>query len=339
MPCGCGGPAGEGLIRVSAEDFQVDEVLGFDPSGEGQHVFLHLRKRDSNTLWLARQIAALAGATQRDIGYAGLKDRHGLTSQWFSVDMQGRPEPDWGALTSPQVQVLEVVRNSRKLRIGALRGNRFRLWVRELKADRQALERRLQRLRDCGMPNYFGEQRFGHDYANLDQAQALFERRLGRVERKLRGLLISAARSQLFNEVLAERVTRGSWDQPLAGEYFMLDGSHSGFFSDLPDATLVERCRSLDIHPSGPMWGRGRPPVSGETLQLEQARLAPYGILRNGLEHVGLQQERRALRVRVEDLRWTLSDEGLMLAFSLPAGSYATVLLRELLKVGAPASH
>jgi tRNA pseudouridine13 synthase len=334
MPHGFGGPAGEGLIRERAEDFQVDEILGFEPSGEGQHVYLQLRKRDSNTLWLAKRIAALAGASQRDLGYAGLKDRRALTSQWFSVDMKGRAEPDWQALESDQVQLLQVRRNPRKLRIGALRGNRFRLWVRRLRALPEILEQRLQQLRDRGMPNYFGEQRFGQDYANLEQAQALFEARLGRIERKVRGLLISAARSQLFNEVLAARIDCNGWEAPWSGDYFNLDGSRAGFTSEQIDQTLVERCRALDIHPTGPLWGRGRAPVSDETLELEQRVLGPYAIWRNGLEHVGLQQDRRPLRVRVRDLQWqqTAPDE-LLLEFSLPAGSYATALLRELVQV------
>jgi len=337
MPHGFAGPAGEGVGRSRAEDFLVDEILGFEPTGEGQHVFLQISKRDTNTLWLAKQIASLAGATQRDLGYAGLKDRHGVTSQWFSVDMKGRAEPDWQALESGRVEVLQVRRNPRKLRIGALRGNRFRLCIRRLRVVPGILEQRLQQLRDFGMPNYFGEQRFGHDYANLARAEALFEHRLGRVERKLRGLLISAARSQLFNEVLAARIERGSWGSPLAGDYFSLDGSRTGFAAEPEDQNLVERCRVLDIHPTGPLWGRGRPPVCAETLALERVVLEPYTTLRDGLEHVGLQQERRPLRVRVGGLRWELSGQDeLLLEFSLPAGSYATVLLRELLRVESP---
>jgi tRNA pseudouridine13 synthase len=296
-----------------------------------------MRKRETNTLWLAKQIATLAGASQRDLGYAGLKDRHAVTTQWFSVDMAGRPEPDWGRLESDQVKLLQVLRNQRKLRIGALRGNRFRLRVRALQADRDDLEQNLRQLRDSGMPNYFGEQRFGHDYANLDQAEALFERRLGRVGRKQRGLLISAARSQLFNEVLAARVADQSWNRPRPGDYFKLDARRAGFVSETLDQALLERCRSLDIHPSGPLWGRGRPLVSGEPLAMEAALLDPYLSWRQGLEQVGLQQERRALRVRVRDLHWELLEpDELVLAFSLPAGSYATVMLRELLRAGSP---
>ena len=336
MPCVYGGPAGRGVIRASADDFQVVELLGFEPDGDGEHVLIQLRKRDTNTLWLAGQIATLAGVPRRDVSYAGLKDRHALTSQWFSVRLAGRPEPDWRELESAQVEVLRAERHRRKLRIGALRGNRFHLSIRQLDGAPDDLEARLHKIRTGGMPNYFGEQRFGQAYGNLEQADALFAGRLGKVERKLRGLLISAARSQLFNEVLAERTAQANWDLPLAGDYMRLEGSsRSGFSIEEPDEAIFQRCRELDIHPSGPLWGRGRPIVSGEALNLERGVLEPYAAWRNGLEHVGLEQERRALRVAVADLDWSFPDRtSLRLAFSLPAGSYATVLLRELILYG-----
>ncbi len=338
MPHAFGGPAGRGIIRSTADDFQVEEDLGFEPDGEGEHVMLHLRKRETNTLWLAGQIARLAGVPKRDVSYAGMKDRHAVTSQWFSVRLAGQPEPDWQALESAQIELLRAARHGRKLRIGALQGNRFRLLIRELDADASGLEKRLQQIQAEGMPNYFGEQRFGHGYGNLHQADALFARRLGRVERKLRGLLISAARSQLFNEVLAARIEQGNWNLPISGEHVKLAGSRSGFDIQDVDAEITRRCRAMELHPSGPLWGRGRALVTAEVLALEETALESYTSWRNGLEHVGLEQDRRALRIGVADLTWSFpQDSQLLLAFSLPAGCYATVLLRELLLVDAPA--
>ncbi|MCP3882514.1 MAG: tRNA pseudouridine(13) synthase TruD [Sulfitobacter sp.] len=235
MPYAFGGPVGRGVIRSSTEDFKVDEILGFEPDGDGEHVLLHLRKRQTNTIWLAGQIAKLAKVPKRDVSYAGLKDRHAVTSQWFSVRLASQPEPDWRGLESSQIELLRAERHRRKLRIGALRGNRFQLLIRELNADTTSLQQRLQQIKTAGMPNYFGEQRFGHDYGNLVQANALFERRLGKIERKLRGLLISTARSQLFNEVLAARIERESWNRPLGGDYVKLagvvDGGKLGLFA------------------------------------------------------------------------------------------------------------
>lgn len=337
MPRAFGNPLGEAVARASADDFQVDEVLGFEPDGDGEHLLIHARKRDTNTQWLAGQLGRLAGIPARDVSYAGLKDRHAVATQWFSLRMAGRPEPDWSLLASDQVELLGVHRHRRKLRRGALQGNRFRITLREVDADEHALERRLQLLQAEGMPNYFGEQRFGHEYQNLARFGELFGSGRRRIDRQLRGLLISAARSQLFNEVLAQRIERRNWAAPMPGDFFMLDGSRSGFADDPEDPHLAERCRLQDIHPTGPLWGRGTAQVSGEAADLEHVALASFGEWREGLEHVGLSQERRPLRVRLSDLQWQFSDTNtLMLSFFLPAGVFATVLLRELVVVHTP---
>ncbi|MCU7904700.1 MAG: tRNA pseudouridine(13) synthase TruD [Candidatus Thiodiazotropha sp. (ex Epidulcina cf. delphinae)] len=333
MPNAMGDAVGEAVIRHTADDFQVDEELGFDPDGEGEHLLLHVRKRHTNTHWLAGQLAKLAGIPDRDVSYAGLKDRHAVTTQWYSLRMVDKPEPDWRSLDPQLIQILAVYRHRRKLRRGSLQGNRFRLRLRQLKADPERMEKRLQRLRETGMPNYFGEQRFGLDYSNLTQADRVFSAHRHRIDRQLRGLLISAVRSQLFNQVLAERIRIGAWDVPLQGDYFMLDGSRCGFAGDPEDRHLTERCRQQDIHPSGPLWGRGRSPVSEETQALESRVLQPFADWRDGLEHVGLAQERRSLRVRLDSLQWHFVDgRDLVLEFFLPAGCFATVLLRELIR-------
>ncbi|MES9991172.1 MAG: tRNA pseudouridine(13) synthase TruD [Candidatus Thiodiazotropha sp.] len=333
MPRALGPPLGSGVIRATADDFQVDEVLGFEADGDGEHLLLQIRKRDTNTHWLAGQLAGHAGIPPKDVSYAGMKDRHAVTTQWFSLRMAGRPQPDWAELESDLIQILAVHHHRRKLRRGSLRGNSFKIRIRELQADREQLQQRLTLLRASGMPNYFGEQRFGHDYGNLAQADRLFAPGRARMDRQLRGLVISAARSQLFNQVLAERILEGNWNTPLKGDYFSLDGSRSGFSDDKEQVEeLTRRCALLDIHPSGPLWGRGRPLVNCETGELEERVLLPFERWRNGLEHVGLEQERRALRVPLKDLSWQFdAEECLAISFFLPAGCFATVLLRELL--------
>jgi tRNA pseudouridine13 synthase len=322
------------VIRTTPDDFQVDEVLGFDPDGEGEHLLLQVRKRQTNTHWLAGELARLAEIPPKDVSYAGMKDRHAVTTQWFSLRMAGRPAPDWRRLESDLIQILQVHPHRRKLRRGALRGNRFLIRIRDLTADKAELEQRLTQLREMGMPNYFGEQRFGRDYQNLAMAEQLFSAAGKRMKRQLRGLVISAVRSQLFNQVLAARISQGCWNSPLRGDYFKLDGSRAGFVDD-PDqrADLSQRCRLQDIHPSGPLWGRGRPLVDALAAELESRALSAFGAWRDGLEHVGLEQERRPLRVRLQDLAWHWTDDGcLALGFFLPAGSFATVLLRELIE-------
>jgi len=318
-----------GVIRAIPEDFRVDEVLPFVPDGEGEHALLQIEKRNSNTDWVAGLLARHAGVPRRDVSYAGMKDRNAVTRQWFSVRLAGRPAPDWSALDSPALRVLQHSRHGRKLRTGALTGNRFQLRVRELQGDGARLAQCLGQLADRGMPNYFGSQRFGHDGANLEAALALFEGRLRRIKRQQRSIYLSAARSLLFNRVLAARVAAGNWDQALPGEWLMLDGSRSGFRLELLDETIRQRLARHDIHPSGPMWGRGDPVAADQAAALERTVLADAATWRAGLEAAGLKQERRALRAPVRELEWTLEKDQLLLSFFLPKGSFATSLLRE----------
>ncbi len=332
LPYAHGRPTSSGVIRSTPDDFRVDEILGFDPDGEGEHTLLQLQKRDTNTAWLASELARFAGVAPRDVSYAGLKDRNATTTQWFSLRLSGRAEPDWGKFKSEQIELLQWQRHRRKLRRGALRGNRFRILIRELQGDQDEVEQRLTTIRQEGVPNYFGEQRFGHQEGNLAMAEQLFSGRLKQVSRNRRGLYISAARSYLFNQVLANRVTDGSWDHPLPGDRMLLDGRRSHFLADEIDAAIKQRVDALEIHPSGPLYGRGQTEVTMGVAELEQAILQPFTTWRSGLESCGLKQERRALRLRVEGLNWSWpSAECLELDFTLTKGSYATVVLRELI--------
>ena len=323
-------PTASGRLRTCPEDFQVDEVLGFEPDGEGEHALLHVRKRNTNTDWLARQLAKHAGVRAADVSYSGQKDRAAVTTQWFSVHLPGRPDPDWSALASDDVEFLHIGRHARKLRRGSHRANRFVITVRELEGDAAGLEPVLQRIAADGVPNYFGEQRFGRGGGNLERAEALFAGELKRVDRQQRSMYISAARSHLFNAVLARRVTDGVWNRAVDGDMMMLDGSQSVFAVETVDADIERRVREMDIHPTGPMWGRGTNPATGACRALEDEVLAPWSTLRDGLEHVGLKQERRALRLPVAGLSWEFPDAGsLRLCFTLPRGAFATVVLRE----------
>ncbi len=327
-------PEISGTIRVTPEDFQVDEDLGFEPDGAGEHVFLKIRKRNANTDWVARQIARVAGVRPGDVSYAGMKDRNAVTTQWFSVQLPGRDMPDWTPLLSDNLQLQSALRNSRKLRRGALRGNRFALVVRELSAASVELEQRLQQIVAQGVPNYFGEQRFGQDAGNLDKAEAMFKGTLKVRDRHVRGLYLSAARSQLFNQVLSQRVAAGTWNRALPGEALMLEGTHSVFVADTIDATIEQRLAAFDIHPTGPLWGRGTSLARDQVLAIEQAALAGDEIFRSGLEQAGLAQERRTLRLPVAELQWQFpSRDSVQLSFRLPAGAYATSVLRELIKM------
>ncbi len=330
-PRAWGAPPARGVMRARPEDFVVEEVPGFEPDGEGEHALLKIRKRGLNTADLAARIARLAGVRRMDVGYAGLKDRNAVTTQWFSVALAGRPEPDWRALEREGgVTVLEATRHRRKLRRGALRGNRFRLVVESLEGDLRALEARLEQIAAEGVPNYFGEQRFGRD--NLARAEALFRGELKVRDRTKRGLYLSAARAALFNHLLALRVEEGSWNRGRDGDVLALRGSASHFHAENLDEALHRRIESHDLSPTGPLWGRGEPATSGEPGRLERNLGERFPLLCQGLERAGLKQERRPLRLLPEEFSWQLEPGRLTATFFLAKGSYATAVMGEALE-------
>lgn len=331
-PYAYGGPAGIGTIRTRPEDFIVQEQLGFIPSGNGEHVFLQIQKIGENTEFVARQLARFAGVRQRDIGYAGLKDRNAVTSQWFSVWLPGKADPDWQLLTTESMTVLQATRHNKKLKRGALAGNHFQILIRDYSGGREQLTRQLNAIKIGGMPNYFGEQRFGHSGCNVGKAIALFRgKKMGREQR---GLYLSAARSFIFNHILASRVNLGNWHKALDGDVFMFASSNTWFHSAQADADINRRLVSLEIHPTGSLWGVGEQDVSAEAFSLEQSVVDQYPELAQGLLNFKVARGRRALRVKVTNLNWSISENQVRFDFILPAGSYATALLREIADSG-----
>ena len=329
LPWAYGLPPLQAHLRATLEDFVVEEILGYDAEGTGEHALLWVEKRGANTDWVARELAKFAGVSQVAVGYAGMKDRHAVTRQTFSVQLAGKPDPDWSTFPHAEVKVLAATRHSRKLKRGALRGNRFVLVLREVQGDRAAAEQVLAQIAARGVPNYYGEQRFGREGGNVAQARAMFAGR--RVERDKRSFLLSAARSQIFNSVLAARVERDAWDKPLDGEIWSLAGSRSWFGPEAFTDVLAERLARADIHPSGPLWGQDEPPTQGEAGALEREIGAANSDLAAGLASARMDQERRPLRLMPKDLKWHwLDDAALELSFELPAGAYATVVVREL---------
>jgi len=336
LPRAHGAPALRARIRSAPEDFRVEELPSFAASGSGEHLLLTVEKRGMNTAFAAKRLAQWAGVGEVAIGYAGLKDRHAVTVQRFSVHLPKRVAPDLAALESDDLRVLEHHWHAKKLPRGALAGNRFVLTLREVDGEREPIERRLHEIAAHGVPNYFGEQRFGRDGDNVANALAMFAGR--RVRREQRSLLLSAARSELFNRVLAARVRDGSWSglrdgAGLDGEVWSLAGSRSVFGPEPWNDALAERLARCDIHPSGPLWGRGelRSADAVRVLELDALRDEQALALRAGLEAAGMDQERRALRLRAEQMQWRWLDDGaLEVGFVLPAGAYATVVLAEI---------
>ncbi|KFN44812.1 tRNA pseudouridine(13) synthase TruD [Arenimonas oryziterrae] len=331
---------GEAVLRAdfrsTPEDFLVEELPSFEASGQGEHLLLTIEKRGMNTAFAAKQIARWAGIPEMGVGYAGLKDRHALTRQRFSVHFPKRVSPDVALLATDELRVLDHQWHNRKLPRGALAGNRFTLTLRQAAGERVAIEQRLTQIAAHGIPNYFGEQRFGRDGDNVEAARRMFAGE--RVHRDQRSIYLSAARSELFNAVLAARIAAGTWNAGDEGEVWMLDGTQSVFGPEPATETLRERVERQDIHPTGPMWGTGDLRPQAAVRALEEITVAPFADLRAGLEAAGMKQERRALRVRVNALDWRwLEADVLQLAFTLSPGSYATEVLAELGEVAQPA--
>lgn len=307
FPFSLGIPTATAGFRGRSEDFVVDEELGFVPEGTGEHLYLHIRKQDQNTRWVAKLLAEHFAVEEVAVGYSGLKDRRAITSQWFSVHLPGSDDlPSLPLLEG--CEILASGRHPRKLRPGTHTRNHFVIRLVDVSGVAEAaMDARLEAIATQGVPNYFGEQRFGIDCGNLREVEKILGHRNPRFKGKRGGLYLSAARSWLFNQVLAARVAEGSW--------------RHGEEASIPD---------------GPLWGRGRPLVNGPQAALEAAILAPWQHWCHGLEHSGLKQERRALVLVPGNLQWRREGSDLVLLFSLPPGCYATAVLRELALLTGP---
>ena len=326
----------QGRFRIEPADFQVDEQMDIALSGSGEHLWLLVRKTGANTDWVAKQLAMCAGVAAKDVGYAGLKDRHAVTTQWFSLQLPGIADPDFSVLPA-EITVLQAVRHDKKLKRGALTANHFQLVLREVRGDLAEAGTIWQQIGTGGVPNYFGEQRFGHGFGNLRKAEVWFSGSFKPKQRNQRSLYLSAARSWLFNHVLSARIAQGNWNQATAGDVFMFDGGQ-GWFVDDGSADLQARVAAQMIHPTGMLWGRGELSSQQAIAELEGTVAAQFPVFCAGLEKQGLKQERRALRVRVTTEAFeVLGDATVRLAFSLPAGAYATVVLAQLGQFTAPA--
>lgn len=291
------------------------------PSGEGEHIWLDIEKNGANTAFVAQQLAVAAGVQERDVGYAGLKDRWAITRQWFSIYRPKGETPDLTQVQHPEFKVLSQSRHVKKLRPGDLQGNRFCIVLRDVIGSHSAIEANLQAVASHGVPNYFGAQRFGFDGGNVEQGRAMLAREIRVRNPKKKGIYLSAVRSFVFNEVLALRIQQGLWGQTLPGDV-------------MDEAGL----------PTGPLWGRGRLSTTDQALVLESGVAERHATLCDGMEHAGLDQERRALVARPADMSWTWQKDDhqadqLVLTFSLPAGNYATSVLNEILRTTEPERH
>jgi len=365
-----GKPGLAATFKQEFTDFRVEEQLSFKFTEKGEHVYIWVEKIDRSTVDVAKKLSEITGVHGSDIGYSGMKDRRAETRQWFSIKLPVGRESELKACESDSLRIVETHRNSRKLKIGSHRSNRFRVLLRDCDGSRDEFEQRLAQIESGGVPNYFGSQRFGRGLSNLNQVQAWLSAELaagldgasGSVidaaaasipkQRFKRSMLFSAARSYLFNQVLSGRLGSGNWNGYISGDVLNLDGTDRSFALDAGvewDSILQQRLEDFDIHITGPLPGETDPKdkyVSyGEAADIEEAVCKQFSTLLAGLRHFGLKTARRSLRFRPIDLAWewqqseqTDGASDLLLDFSLGKGAYATSLLRELCVTRSPSS-
>lgn len=335
MPHAFSAPSVKGSIRHQPADFYVREELSFQPGDGGEHLWLFIRKTNWNTTDLALWLAKAACISLKAVGYSGLKDRRAVTDQWFSLHLPGKPDPVWDSLPAG-VEIVQSCRHTRKLNRGTHRYNYFSIAVTALQFDDSSaalLQERLQGVARRGVPNYFGEQRFGRDKGNW-QRGAAWLRGEGEAPRKaqLKSFWLSAVRSGIFNAVLAERVRRDCWDTPLAGDICQPDGSR-GLFNEKDEPQCAERMAAGEVHPTAPLVGLAGMLPQDLSAALEQQVLDLFPAEIAGLQAQGLESARRATRLPVRDLEWTLADDTLTLSFRLPVGAFATSVLAEIVEL------
>ena len=338
LPCAHGGPVAEATLKAIPADFQVFEVMHVQPEGDGEHLWLHIEKTGWNTEDVAMWLAKSAGVHRLSVGYSGLKDKHAITRQWFSLHLPGKADP---AFSWPEgLRLCDSARHRRKLNRGTHRANAFVIRATRFSGERAAVEQRLQAIMAAGVPNYFGEQRFGRGAGNLVRGSEWLSGGEAPRKKSLRGLWLSAVRSDLFNQVLAERVTRGVWNQVLEGDLLQPEGSRGLFRAD-EDSDAGRRVAEAEVHPTAPLPGVPGMASSGPCRDLEQQVLAPFESVIEGLCREGVEEARRATRLPVRDLQWSWRQERegedcLELAFVLPTGAFATTVMAELIRSPDP---
>lgn len=317
------------VLKDSCNDFKVSEELPFVPDGEGENFFLYIEKTGINTEDLSRQIAKFAQVPLMDVGYAGLKDRQGITSQWFSIRIPGKRELDWKMLDSDKIKVLEITKNRKKLKRGVLKGNNFSITLRALKTDKEKLIERLNTIKRDGFPNYFGEQRFGFECKNINSVKQMFNGERKVKKKHLKGLYLSSARGFIFNSYLNKRIEKGNWDKPLNGDVMKFFDNDSIFVLGEMDEKIRLRIENNDICITGPLAGDGGICPEAESAEFEKNVLKECDLFYQGLIDNKVKSSRRALKIIPSEMEWVFENDCLILNFFLPKGSYATSLIRE----------
>lgn len=327
-----GKPQSTGQLKANPEDFLVVEDLGFEPDGEGEHILVRILKNGCNTRFVAEALAKFLKIHAREVSFAGQKDKHAVTEQWLCARVPGKEMPDLSQFQLEGCQVLEYARHKRKLRLGALKGNQFTLILREVKG-RDDVEARLQAIVDGGVPNYFGAQRFGIGGSNLHGALRWAESGAPVRDRNKRSFWLSAARSALFNQIVSERLKKTDFNQVVDGDALQLSGRGSWFVAGVEEQALLQaRVDARELMITAALPGTGDWGTQRDALVFEQTVLAEETALQSLLQREKVEAARRAMLLYPQQLSWNWWDDVTVeLRFWLPAGSFATSVVRELI--------
>lgn len=326
-----GRPQNVGRLKAEFADFIVREELGYPLSGEGEFVAVKIRKTNANTLFVGEQLAKFVGISAQNMSYAGLKDRHAVTEQWFCLHLAGKETPDFAQFECEGVEVLEVTRHHRKIRIGSLAGNHFELLLRDV-CESEVLKQRLNQLQAVGFPNYFTEQRFGIGGHNLIQALRWAKGEINVKERKKRRFYLSAARSEVFNLVVSQRIADNLTQTVLVGDYVQLSGSNSFFVVEEKDVLETQSRLDLgDVLLTAPLIGEKS--LDLDASEIEKAIIQHHAVFVELMKKERMSNTRRAMFCKPQNFSWEFKSEGLYLKFFLDSGSYATALVRELIQL------
>lgn len=327
-------PTDLGKLKAENEDFKVIENLGYEMTGEGEFVALRVRKNGANTLFVGEKLAKFAEIPVKNMGYAGLKDRNAITEQWFCLQMPGLETPDFSTFELNGVEILDITRHNRKIRVGSLDGNHFELLLRDI-SETEEMKARLEFLKIHGFPNYFGDQRFGREDNNLSQAMRWAKGEIKVKDRKKRGFYLSSARSFIFNKVLSKRLEEKQHQTLHLNDVLQLSGSRSFFTADESQDfdELKARLESKDVQLTAPLIGGELKVASLWEEDTLNHLMADWGDLWKLMKQEKMSSARRALFCVPQNFSWQFEAEGLRLKFYLPAGSYATSLVRELIQI------
>ncbi len=330
-------PTTFGTLKAEPSHFFVSETLSFTPKGEGEHFLVRIRKKGENTQYVANELAKACGVSSKEVSWAGLKDRHAITEQWFSVHLPGKSDPDLTQFVENHEGVeaiLASTRHDKKLRPGDLIANDFKLILSALK-NTDTLEARLEAIKSQGIPNYFGSQRFGREGNNLVMARKWGQNKLRVKDKNKRSFYLSAARSYLFNLVLDARIKEKLLQRPLEGDLLINLQKETLLVEDIEQAKALLACDGKTDKKwliSAPLTGDNALPTTADAEAFEQSIINQEPDLLAIIRANRMQHDRRPLLLMPKKMNWQIKEDELTLSFSLPAGSFATALVRELIQ-------